>query len=48
VPPPRIAREPSIAVGLRDFGKILLGAERCTVPFWREQQVGAYPECRGR
>ena len=46
--PPRFEREPSITVGIRDFVKILLGAERCTVPFWREKLVGAYPECRGR
>ncbi len=48
VVPPRFAREPSNAVGVRAFVKILLGAERCTVPFWREPLVEAYPEDCGR
>ena len=46
--PPQVAREPSVAVRVQDIVKILPGAERCTVPFWREQLVEEYPECRGR
>ena len=45
---PRFESEPSIAAGVRDFVKLLLGEERCTVPCWRDKLVGAYPECRGR
>jgi hypothetical protein len=46
--PPRVAREPSVVVGVRDIVTILPGAEQCTVPFWIGQLVEACPELRGR
>jgi hypothetical protein len=48
VVPPRVAHVPSVVVGVRDIDKIIPGAERCTVPFWRDQLVEEYLECRGR
>jgi hypothetical protein len=48
VVPPWVACELSVIVGVQDIVTILPRAERCTVLFWREQLVEAYPECRGQ
>ena len=48
VVPPRVACEPSVAVGVQDIVKILPGAERCNVPVWREQLFEENLECFGQ
>ena len=44
--PPWVALVPAVTVGFQDIVKLLLGAERCTVPFWGGQLVNV--EWRGR